>query len=137
MPLSGLALKWKPAEPVFIHLLTRITTMVTDPIRQFQAAVHLLPQKLSSLSRHCKGSVVQISAQVAQGIADATPVIWREIGDVVGHLFKLSLTAGHGSGVLRVASASRSAACAALLIPPHADHVHPAPPGKRAADRCG
>jgi len=81
--------------------------MVTDPIRQFQAAVHLLPQKLSSLGRHCKGSVVQISAQVAQGIADATPVIWREIGGVVVHLFKLSLTAGHGSGVIRVASASR------------------------------
>ena len=52
---------------------------IIEPIRQRQAAVHLIPEQLAPFSRDREGTVVQIPAQIAQGIADAAPVVWAEI----------------------------------------------------------
>jgi hypothetical protein len=56
-------------------------------IRQVQAAIHLLPKKLAALGADGKGAVVEIAAEVTQGITDATPVIGAEIG-CQGHQLK-------------------------------------------------
>jgi hypothetical protein len=48
-------------------------------IRQIQAAIHLLPEQLTPLGADGEGAVMQISAEVAQGITDAAPVIGAEV----------------------------------------------------------
>jgi hypothetical protein len=48
-------------------------------IRQIQAAIHLLPEQLTPLGADGEGAVMQIPAQVAQGITDAAPVIGAEV----------------------------------------------------------
>jgi len=56
---------------------------MAEPVRQRQALVHLLPEELAPFCRHGEGAVVQITAEVAEGIADAAPVVWAQITQTV------------------------------------------------------
>lgn len=58
-----------------------------QPIRQVQAAIHLLPEQLTPLGADGEGAVMQIPAEVAQGITDATSVIGAEVRSQ-GHQLK-------------------------------------------------
>jgi hypothetical protein len=55
-----------------------ITKGMTEPVRQRQALIHLLPEELTPFGRHGEGSMVQVSAEVAEGIADAALVVGGE-----------------------------------------------------------
>ena len=50
-----------------------------EPVRQRQALIHFFPKQLAPFGRHREGTVVQILAEVAEGIADATPVVGAEL----------------------------------------------------------
>ena len=51
---------------------------ITEPVGQRQALIHLFPKELSPFGRHGEGSMVQVSAEVAEGIADAALVVGGE-----------------------------------------------------------
>lgn len=46
-----------------------------DPIRQLQAGIHLGPEQFTALGINAIGASVQIPAQVAQRVADPSPVL--------------------------------------------------------------
>ena len=55
-----------------------ISQGITEPVRQRQTLIHLLPEQLAAFGRHGEGAVVQVSAEVAEGIADAALVVGGE-----------------------------------------------------------
>ena len=91
---------WRPRIPAEIHTTRRREPMgcvggellrvpggcsvrgwdvLGQAIRRVQTAIHLLPEKLAALGAGGEGAVVQIAAEVTQGITDATPFIGAEI----------------------------------------------------------
>ena len=67
------------------QLISRIRLGNAEPVRQQQGLIHLLQVQLTPLGRHGEGAVVQITPEVAEGIADAAPVIWSELWVVQRH----------------------------------------------------
>lgn len=54
-------------------------------VGQGQAVVHLLPEQGSAIRADGVGAVMQIPAQVAEGLTDPQPVVCREIGGFRAH----------------------------------------------------
>jgi hypothetical protein len=57
---------------------------ITQQDRQGQAVFHLITEQLEPLSRGREGTVVEIAAQIRQGITDTGPVVrgWDQVADL-------------------------------------------------------
>jgi hypothetical protein len=67
--------------------------LVAEPVRQSQAGIHLLPEQLPTFGSHRKRPVVQISAEMTQGIADAPQIVAAPRKGRKGHGEILATTA--------------------------------------------
>ena len=68
-----------PGELASALLIGGICLRTADAVRQRQALIHLLPEELTPLGRHGIRAVVQITAEIAEGIADAAPIAWGQL----------------------------------------------------------
>ncbi len=69
---------------------------IPELIGERKTAIHFVPEQLTSFCCHRKGAVVQISGEIAEGIADASPILWGErFGGVVHRLILLSVGSRH------------------------------------------
>ena len=59
-----------------LEWLLEVALRSAKPISECQTAIHFAPEQLSTFSCHCKGAVVEITGEVAQGVADASPILW-------------------------------------------------------------
>mgnify|MGYP000506794043 CR=1 FL=1 len=78
-------------------LISGVRLRTAEPVRQRQALIHLLPEDLTPLGRHGERTVMQITAEVAEGIADAPPVVGVQLLGGKSHpliLPRASLSAG-------------------------------------------
>jgi len=83
-PENSNKLKWGDLNTDLIQAKLAENEILRHPalgqaIRRVQTAIHLLPEKLAALGAGGEGAVVQIAAEVTQGITDATPFIGAEI----------------------------------------------------------
>ena len=69
---------------------------IPELIGERKTAIHFVPEQLTSFCCHRKGAVVQISGEIAEGIADASPILWGErFGGVVHRLILLGVGSRH------------------------------------------
>lgn len=61
---------------VGLEWLHKSALCIAEPISERQTAIHFAPEQLSTFSCHRKGTVVEITGEVAQGVADASPILW-------------------------------------------------------------